>query len=76
MPLTRWIEMECDYCGHCEHSVPPLSYAREYFLELGYLHCNGRWYCDSKCRDNHRVKMKEERAAKNNACRSTQPLVP
>lgn len=63
MPLSKIIEMECDYCGHCDYFVPPLSSAKAYFLELGYIHCNGRWYCDSKCRDNHKVKMKAHRVA-------------
>jgi hypothetical protein len=58
MPLHRLVQLECDYCGGSDYSEPPLSYATEYFSDLGYIHINGRWYCDSKCKDNHRAKLK------------------
>jgi hypothetical protein len=61
MPLNRLIQLECDCCGHCDYSEPPEAWSRQEFIERGYRQVNGRWYCDSKCKDNHWVKLREEK---------------
>jgi hypothetical protein len=61
MPLHKLIQVECDSCGHCDYSESPLAWAKKDFTEKGYLQVNGRWYCDTKCKDNHKVKLKQQK---------------
>lgn len=64
MPLNRLVQLQCDNCGSCNYSEPPLPHANDYFESLGYIRVGRRWYCDNKCRDNHRVKLQELRKNK------------
>lgn len=57
MPLRQIVELECDFCVHCDHSGPTLAFAKQDFIDIGYITVNGRWYCDYDCRDKHKITM-------------------
>lgn len=56
-----FVKFECDQCGRSVDCSGNRSSAKEFFLASGFIQVNGRWYCDGKCRDNHKVELKLKR---------------
>ena len=51
--LNTLIELQCDYCGAVDHCIPPKSYAKQRFKELGYVFMKGYTFCDKECYNNY-----------------------